>query len=96
LGFIFFIQGSVVLALAQQTIGAKAGVIECVQGKVLLDGTPTLFSKNGYIQTGNGQTLSTKKGYIELLLLPTAYLRLGEDEFGKGKENRRLSAVAPK
>jgi hypothetical protein len=88
LGFICFILGSVILAPAQRWIGAKAGVIECIQGEVFLDETPILLRNNSYIQMENGQILSTKKGYAELILTSEARLRLGEDASLRIQQNK--------
>jgi hypothetical protein len=88
LGLICFISGSHILAPAQRWIGAKAGVIECIQGEVFLDGTPILLRDNSYIQMENGQILSTKKGYAELILTSEVRLRLGEDASLQMQQNR--------
>jgi hypothetical protein len=65
-------------ATAQIVVNAKPG-IQHVQGVVFLDGKPLELAHDIFIQIRNSQVLSTKKGYVELIVGPTAYLRLGED-----------------
>jgi hypothetical protein len=84
----FIILGFTVLAPAQQTIGAKAGGIKYVLGEVFLNGTPLQLPKGSSVQMENGQVLSTKKGYVELLLAPSAYLRLGADALLRMRQNK--------
>ena len=76
---ISYVLGLAALATAQQTIGANAGVVQYAVGEVFMDGTPLQFPPGSSLQMGNGQLLSTRRGYVELLLAPQAYLRLGED-----------------
>jgi len=62
---------------AQQVVGAKAGIIQHIYGEVFLDGNPLSLPEDGYIQMENGQSLRTGQGLVELLLAPSAYLRMG-------------------
>jgi hypothetical protein len=84
----FIVLGFTAVAEAQKAIGAKSGVIQFSTGEVLLDGTPIKLEKDGYIQIENGQVLSTKKGYVELVLAPAAYLWLGEDGSLRMRQNK--------
>lgn len=75
-------------AAAQKAIGAKSGVVQFAAGEVLLNGKPLQLEKNGHAQIENGQVLSTKKGSVELVLAPAAYLWLGENASLRMRENR--------
>jgi hypothetical protein len=77
-------------APAQQMIGSKSGVIQFVTGEVFLDGTPIQLAKDNYLQVENGQVLSTRKGYAELVLAPAAYLWLGEYTVLKMHQNKLI------
>jgi hypothetical protein len=77
-------------AQAQQMIGSKSGVIQSVTGEVFLDGTPIQLAKDNYLQVENGQVLSTRKGYAELVLAPAAYLWLGEYSVLKMRQNKLI------
>lgn len=65
-------------AFPQQSISAKAGSIQFIQGEVFLNEDSILLQDGDYIQMKNDQILTTGKGYAELLLTPYSYLRLGE------------------
>jgi len=78
-GMCFILSVLAVFATAQQLIGAKAGVVQYARGEFFIDGTPFQLPTRGFRQMENGQALSTKRGYVELVLAPAAYLRLGED-----------------
>jgi hypothetical protein len=67
------------MALAQVVIGAKAGIIDCIEGEVFLDEEPESLSKSRYVQIKIGQRLRTQKGRAEVLPGPDVYLRLGEN-----------------
>jgi hypothetical protein len=75
-------------ALAQYTISAKAGSIQYLEGEVFLDGNSIQLRKERCFQIENEQILSTKKGCVELLLSPFAYLRLGENASLRMKQNK--------
>lgn len=77
-----------VLAPAQHLIGAKAGVVQYARGELSIDGTPFRLPTGSFHQMENGQELSTKKGYAELVLTPTAYLRLGENALLQMRSNK--------
>ncbi len=66
-------------ARAAQIVSARAGVIQCTEGDVFLDGKLLKLSERRYSQMENGQDLRTEKGRAELLLSPNTYLRLDEN-----------------
>jgi hypothetical protein len=73
---------------AQQFVGTKAGILQNIQGEVFWDGNLLRLPKGGYIQLDNGQRLSTRQGYLELVLNSDAYLRLGKDGSLRMEQNR--------
>ena len=73
---------------AQQFLGAKAGILQHIQGEVFLDGNLVRLPQGGYIQLENGRSLSTGRGYLELVLNSGAYLRLGKDGSLRMEQNR--------
>jgi hypothetical protein len=73
---------------AQQFLGAKAGILQQIQGEVFLDGNLLRLPRGSYIQLENGQRLSTEQGYLELVLNSGAYLRLGENGLLRMEQNR--------
>jgi hypothetical protein len=75
---------------AQHIIGAKAGIIQYIEGAAYLEGKlqqPGQFHSGDYIQMKNGQILQTKQGRVELLLTPDSYLRMGEDGLLRLEQN---------
>jgi hypothetical protein len=56
---------------------ASPGTINYVEGQVLLDNRP--LANAGSIAIAPGQTLSTGNGFVEVLLTPGAFLRLGNN-----------------
>jgi hypothetical protein len=72
---------------AQKKYVQKSGVIQSIAGEVFLDGKPVPGAQLGYLKVKNGQVLSTRKGYVELMLYPTAYLLLGENASLKMQQN---------
>lgn len=62
---------------AQHVVGAKAGIMQCAQGEVSLDDKQIKLSKGSFLQVYPGQILRTGIGFIELVLAPDIYLRLG-------------------
>jgi hypothetical protein len=66
-------------ARTQKIVGVKAGILQSIKGEVYLEGKRLKLPQNGHVQMQNGQLLTTKQGYAEVLLSPSAYLRLGED-----------------
>ncbi len=77
-----------VAAPAAQMVSAKAGVIQCTEGDVFLDGKPLKPSQRDYSQMETGQSLRTEKGRAELLLSPNTYLRLDENSSARLEQNR--------
>jgi hypothetical protein len=80
--------GFAALVPAQQGISAKAGVVQYAEGEVLLNGTALQLLKGSSVQIENDQVLSTKKGYVELILSPDVYLRLSENASLKMRQNK--------
>jgi hypothetical protein len=75
---------TMILALAsaawgQQAVSARAGLIQYVEGRVLLNDNQIAPKVNEFLQVEKGQTLSTEDGRAEILLTPGAFLRLSED-----------------
>jgi hypothetical protein len=66
-------------SFAEETVLTKAGLIRFMQGEVFLDGKPVSLPSNGSLQLENNQILSTKSGYVEMLLARQVFLRLGEN-----------------
>ena len=73
---------------AQQFLGAKAGILQHIQGEVFLDGNLLQLPRGSYIQLEKGKSLSTGQGYLELVLNSGAYLRLGKDGLLRMEQNR--------
>jgi hypothetical protein len=73
---------------AQQFLGAKAGILQHIQGEVFGDGNLLRLPRGGYIQLENGQSLSTRQGYLEMVLNSGAYLRLGQNSSLRMEQNR--------
>jgi hypothetical protein len=69
---------SAVCASAQLIVSARAGLIDFSLGSVNLNGE-RLHPGNKLHQMQPGQTLSTGKGRVELLLAPGIMMRLGDD-----------------
>jgi hypothetical protein len=80
--------GFAALVPAQQGIRAKAGAVQYAEGEVLLNGTALQLLKGSSVQIENDQVLSTKKGYVELILSPDVYLRLSENASLKMRQNK--------
>jgi hypothetical protein len=66
-------------AMAQYVVSTKAGIIQYIDGSVFLDDKPQTLSNNSNLQIGDGQSLSTKQGHVEVLFNTCVYLRLGEN-----------------
>ncbi len=64
-------------ALAQRVISAKAGFVFFVQGRASVEGG-RLSAGESYRQLKAGESLSTDRGRVEVLLNPGTVLRLGE------------------
>jgi hypothetical protein len=82
------ILGFSVFTPAQKAIGAKSGVVQFSKGEVFLDGTHLQLAKGSHAQVENDQVLSTKRGYVELVLAPAAYLWLGENSSLRMRQNK--------
>jgi hypothetical protein len=80
--------GFAALVPAQQGISAKAGVVQYAEGEVLIDGTALQLPIGSSVQVENDQVLSTRKGYVELILIPDGYLRLSENASLRMRQNK--------
>jgi hypothetical protein len=67
------------LAFAQSAISAKAGMVNYIEGKVLLDGKPVVMKFGVFPQMANDSQLRTEDGRAEVLLSPGAFIRIAED-----------------
>jgi hypothetical protein len=66
-------------AYGQNIISAKAGLVQHVEGTVLLEGQPVEIKYSQFPQVKNNQVLETEEGRAELLLSHASFLRLGEN-----------------
>jgi hypothetical protein len=66
-------------AWGQQVVSARAGLIQYVEGRVLLNDQAIAPKVNEFLQVEKGQTLATEEGRVEVLLTPGAFLRLSEN-----------------
>lgn len=67
------------VASAQNAISAKSGMVNYVEGTVLLDGQPVKVKIDNFPQVRNGSELRTEEGRAEVLLGPGVFMRLGEN-----------------
>ena len=67
------------VASAQNAISAKSGMVNYIEGTVLLDGQPVKVKIDNFPQVRNGSELRTEEGRAEVLLGPGVFLRLGEN-----------------
>jgi DUF971 family protein len=67
------------LACAQSAISARAGMVNYVEGKVLLDGKPVETKFGVFPQMKNDSQLRTGDGRAEVLLSPGSFLRVAEN-----------------
>jgi hypothetical protein len=87
---------SLVLALgvfpagAQTVIGAKSGVINWVEGDVLLAEKPYVMQPSQFGEVKEGQVLRTEEGRAEVLLPPGVFFRMGESSSFKMISNRLI------
>ncbi len=65
-----------VAAFSQDVISAKAGMINHVEGRVLLQGEPLLEIQRTFLHMEAGQRLRTEDGRVEVLFAVGSYLRL--------------------
>jgi uncharacterized membrane protein YgcG len=66
-------------ASAQVAISANSGMINYIEGKVLLDGKAIKSSLNSFSQLQNGSEIRTEEGRVEVLLGSGVFLRMGEN-----------------
>ena len=64
---------------AQKVVSARAGLITYLQGPAFVNGKRVILKTARYPQMKDGETLSTSRGPAEVLLAPTAILRLSEN-----------------
>ena len=65
-----------VAAFSQDVISAKAGIINHIEGRVLLQGKPLLEIQRTFLHMEAGQRLQAEDGRAEVLFAVGAYLRL--------------------
>jgi hypothetical protein len=66
-------------AAGQNVISARAGLIQHVEGRVLLDGTPVEVGYTQFPEVKENQVLKTEDGRAEVLLSPGSFIRMGEN-----------------
>ena len=64
-----------VAAFSQDVISAKAGMINHIEGRVLLQGEPRLKIQRSFLHMEAGQRLRTEDGQAEVLFAVGSYLR---------------------
>jgi len=67
------------MANAQVAISARSGLINYVEGTVILDGARVTLKPGSFPQMQNGSELWTEQGRAEVLLAPGVFMRLGEN-----------------
>ncbi len=75
-------------AFAQHLVSAKAGMIQYIEGDVLLDDKLLRLSYGDSVQMENGQSLRTRRGRAEMLITTDIYLRLGKHGLLRMELNR--------
>ena len=65
-------------AQAQMAISARSGLINYVEGTVILDGAFVTMQPGSFPQMQNGSELRTGEGRVEVLLAPGVFMRLAE------------------
>jgi hypothetical protein len=76
------------VALAQQAISAKSGMINYIEGRVLLDGKPVEMKFANFPAVSRQSELRTEEGRAEILLGPGVFLRMGENSAFKMVSDR--------
>jgi hypothetical protein len=76
------------LSMNQNLASLFPGSIQYIQGEAFLDGRLLQLPEEGYKQIEKGQRLSTKMGYMELVLAPGIYLRLGTNGSLRMEQNQ--------
>jgi hypothetical protein len=76
------------LSLNQNIASLFPGSIQYIKGEAFLDGKLLQLPEEGYKQIEKGQRLSTKMGYMELVLAPGIYLRLGKNGSLRMEQNQ--------
>ncbi len=67
------------LAYAQDAISVRSGMVNYIEGSVLLDGQPVKVKIDNFPHVRNGSELRTGEGRAEILLGPGVFMRLGEN-----------------
>src|SRR5579862_7611757 len=65
--------------LAQSVISVRSGLINFSEGAVFVDNQPVVNKFGRYASLKDGSDLLTQDGRVELLLTPSAYLRVGQN-----------------
>ncbi|MEO7144711.1 MAG: hypothetical protein ABI165_14530 [Bryobacteraceae bacterium] len=66
-------------ALAQNIISAHSGVVQYVEGRVLLNNKPVVEKFGQFPEIKEGQVFATEDGRAEILLTPGVFLRVPEN-----------------
>ncbi len=77
--FLSLILGFSSAAFAQYAISARAGLIQHLDGRVLLNEKPIIHKITHLQEVKESQRLRTERGRAEILLTPGVFLRVGED-----------------
>jgi len=64
---------------AQNAISVTSGMVNYIEGTVLLDGQPVKVKIDNFPHLRNGSELRTEEGRAEVLLGPGVFMRLGEN-----------------
>jgi hypothetical protein len=64
---------------AQSIVSARSGLINFIEGTVLIDGRQVVQSRGTRVMLNTGSILMTETGRAEVLLIPGTYLRVGEN-----------------
>jgi hypothetical protein len=82
-----FVSLAAVSAWGQGAISARSGMINHVEGQVLLDGQPVDLKFGQFPRVENESTLATQDGRAEVLMTPGVFLRLDENSSFKMLSN---------
>ena len=85
---IILISLAAVSAWGQNAISARSGMVNHVEGQVLLDGKTVEPKFGEFPQVNNEQILSTGEGRVEVLLTPGVFLRMAENSSFKMLSNK--------
>jgi hypothetical protein len=64
---------------AQSVVSARSGLVNFVEGVVMVDGRPVIQKRGTVNRLNDGSVLMTEAGRAEILLTPDTWLRVGEN-----------------